>query len=148
MFLVCEGWAGDGDRLLFWPSSTSFSSWLGCSTVGHWGPKALCLPLALNSASCPQLTSTDSSRLGHLVILLLNVHLLPLFFRLFTQVHLLIDGSVEGKYVTVATIGRIDPIENYSYHRGLWIKLFVLDRNTWFNITVCIQWMQIPNLLV
>ena len=28
----------------------------GCSTVGHWGPKALCLPLALTSASCPQLT--------------------------------------------------------------------------------------------
>ena len=28
----------------------------GCSTVGHWGPKALCLPLALTSASCLQLT--------------------------------------------------------------------------------------------
>ena len=39
-------------------SSTSFSSWLGCSTVGHWGPKALCLPLALIPASCPQLTPT------------------------------------------------------------------------------------------
>ena len=37
-------------------SSTSFSSWLGCSTVGHWGPKALCLPLALTLPSCPQLT--------------------------------------------------------------------------------------------
>ena len=24
---------------LFWPSSTSFSFWLSCSTVGHWGPK-------------------------------------------------------------------------------------------------------------
>ena len=46
-------------------SSTSSSSWLGCSTVGHWGPKALCRPLALNSAPCPQLTptATDSSRL-------------------------------------------------------------------------------------
>ena len=30
-------------------SNTSFSSWLGCSTVGHWGPKILCLPLALHS---------------------------------------------------------------------------------------------------
>ena len=27
----------------------------GCSTVGHWGPKAPCLPLALTRASCPQL---------------------------------------------------------------------------------------------
>ena len=46
-------------------SSTSSSSWLGCSSVGHWGPKAPCLLLALNSASCLQLTLTpiDSSRL-------------------------------------------------------------------------------------
>ena len=37
----------------------------GCSTVSHSGPKVLCLPLALNSASCLQLTPTptDSSRL-------------------------------------------------------------------------------------
>ena len=33
----------------------------GCSTVGHWGLKALCLPLALTSESCPQLTPTVSS---------------------------------------------------------------------------------------
>ena len=46
-------------------SSTSFAFWLGCSTVGHWGPKALCLPLDLTTASCPQLiptaTGTDSN---------------------------------------------------------------------------------------
>ena len=81
----------------FDPSSTSSSTWLGCSTVGHWGPKALCLPLALNSAFCLQLTQAVCV----LVMLLFNVHLLPLFFRLFTQVHLLIDGSVEGQYVTM-----------------------------------------------
>ena len=83
-------------------SSTSFAFWLGCLTVGHWGPKALCLPLALNSAYYPQLTptATDSNRLcpGYN---LFDAHLLPLFFRLFTQVHLLIDGSVEGQYVTI-----------------------------------------------
>ena len=55
-------------------NSTSFAFWLGCSTVGHRGPKALCLLLALNSASCPQLIptatriGTDPSRLWHLVI--------------------------------------------------------------------------------
>ena len=38
---------------------------------------------------------------GHLVIFLSNVHLLPLFFRLFTQVYLLIDDSVEGQYITI-----------------------------------------------
>ena len=36
----------------------------------------------------------------HLVILQFKVHLLPLFFRLFTQVPLLIDWSIEGQYVT------------------------------------------------
>ena len=72
-------------------SSTSFSSWLGCSTVGHWGPKALCLPLVPNWLE-PSV---------HLVILLFYVHLLLLFFRLFTQVHHLIDGSVEGQYITI-----------------------------------------------
>ena len=36
-----------------------------------------------------------------LVIFLFDAHLVPLFFRLFTQVHLLIDGSVEGQYVTI-----------------------------------------------
>ena len=82
-------------------SSTSSSSWLGCSTVGHRGPKALCLPLALISASCPQLTPTGSNCLVHQVIQLSHVHILPLFFRLFTQVHLLTDSSVEGQYVTV-----------------------------------------------
>ena len=30
-------------KFFFDHSSTSFASWLGCSTVGHWGPQALCL---------------------------------------------------------------------------------------------------------
>ena len=84
-------------KFFFDHSSTSFSYWLGCSTVGHWGPKALSLQ-ADSHASI--LSPTDSNRLA-LVILLFNVHLLPLFFRLFTQVHLLIDGSVEGQYITL-----------------------------------------------
>ena len=37
----------------------------------------------------------------HLVILFSHFHLLLLFFCLFTQVHLLIDGSVEGPYITI-----------------------------------------------
>ena len=56
--VVCERLSGDEERLLYWPSSTSFSSWLGCSTLGYWGLKALCLPLALKSAICFQLTRT------------------------------------------------------------------------------------------
>ena len=50
------------------------------------------------------LTSTYSLWLEpprHLVILFSKAHLLPQFFRLFTQVLLLIDGSVEGNYIKV-----------------------------------------------
>ena len=47
------------------------------------------------------LSPSDSNRPGHLVIFLFNVHLLPLFFRLFIQVHLLTDSSVEGQYITI-----------------------------------------------
>ena len=102
MFVVCERWAGDRDRLLYWPkvllatiaAPLPHLGW-GCSTVGHWGPKALCLPLALTSASCLWLKPSR-----HMVIILSYVHLLPLFFLWFTQVHLLIDCSVEGQYIT------------------------------------------------
>ena len=57
-WLCVMRWARDGDRLLYWPhvllaiaALLSRLGW-GCSTVGHWGPKDICLPLALNSASC------------------------------------------------------------------------------------------------
>ena len=107
MLVVYERWAGDSrtdcyidPKFFFDHSSTSFSSWLGCSIVGHWGPKSLYLLLGLTSlASCLRLTQAVCA----LVISLFNVHLLPLFFRLFTQVHLLIDGSVEGQYITLDT---------------------------------------------
>ena len=118
-------------------SSTSFAFWLGCSTVGPWGPKALRLPLALNSASCPQLTPTatgtrndrpkPSVAPGYIIVWhppapCGRTHLhriqprpqvkvilryirpetpVSLFSCLFTQMHLLIDGSFEGQYVTV-----------------------------------------------
>ena len=96
--MVCERWVGDRDRQLYWPNSTSFSSWLGCSTVGHWGPKALSLQACSHAlASYLQLTQTICS----LIISFFNAYLLPLFFRLFTQVYLLIDSSVEGQYITI-----------------------------------------------
>ena len=73
--------------MFFDHSSISFSSWLGCPTVSHWGPCGCWHPV--------------TKWLGHLVILLSHVHLLPLFFRLFTREHLLIDGSVKGQYITL-----------------------------------------------
>ena len=71
MLVVCERWAGDRDRLLHINpsssdhSSTSFSSWLGLLNRRSLRAQAICLPLVLNLASCPQLTPTptDSSHL-------------------------------------------------------------------------------------
>ena len=88
-----------GQTAILTPSSSSTIAALshlgwGCSTVGHWGPKALCLPLALISASCLQLTRTAPGTW-------LYYCLTFTCFRLFTQVHLLIDGSVEGQYFLV-----------------------------------------------
>ena len=102
-FLCVRDELETGTDCYFDPSSSSPIAALlshlgwGCSTMGHWGPKALCLPLALTLASCPQLTQAICA----LIILLFNAYLLSLFFRLFTQVHLLIDGSVEGQYITI-----------------------------------------------
>ena len=74
-------------------SSTSFSFCLGCSTVGHWRPK-------------PSVWSWYSLRWHPISNWLkpsvswLYFCLTPTCFRLFTQVHFLIGGSVEGQYVT------------------------------------------------
>ena len=103
--------SGDKDGLLFWPkfflahSRNSFSSWLGVAQ-----PWVTVDRKALSQQPGSQfgiLSPTDSNRLGHLVILLSDIHPLPLFFRLFTQEHLLIDGSAEGQYLTI--IGKCRP---------------------------------------
>ena len=102
MLVVCERWVGDGNRPLHIDpsssdhSSTSFASWLGCSTVGHWGPK----PSVWSWFSLRWLQLQLTQAVCVLVIFLFDVRLLPLFLCLFTQVHLLIDGSVKGQYVT------------------------------------------------
>ena len=71
---------------------------LGRSTVGHRGPQIL------QSASWFSRWHPVSDSLeppGQLVISFSNDDTLLLFFHLFTQVLLLIDGSVEGQYITL-----------------------------------------------
>ena len=105
LFLVCERWVGDGDRLLHTDtsssdhSSTSFSSWLGLLKRGSLRAQSRWLSFQHLVPNWLQLQLTQAVCV--LVIFLFGAHLLPLFFRLFTQVHLLIDGSVEGQYVTL-----------------------------------------------
>ena len=96
---------GNKDGLPYWPkiSSSTIAALLlhlglRCSTVGHWGPES---PKSASWFSRWHLVSNCLKPSGHLVILFSNVHLRPLFFHLFTQVHLLIDGSVEGQYITI-----------------------------------------------
>ena len=62
---------------------------------------------------------------GHLVILLSNAHLLLLFFHLFTPVHLLIDSSVEGQYITHKLLCHRDNQTQWnnfslSVHKSFW----------------------------
>ena len=103
MFVVSERWAGDRDRQLywskfFWPYQHFFLIMAGVAQP--WvteGPK----PSVCRWFSLQHLVSNWLVPSGHMVILLSNANLLPLFFHLFTQVHLLIDGLVEGQYITV-----------------------------------------------
>ena len=102
MVVVCDRWVGDGDRLLYWPQVllliiAAFNSRVAQPWVAE-GPKpSVCKLILTPLAPCLQLTQAVCA----LVISLFNVHLLPLFFRLFSQVHLLIDVSVESQYITL-----------------------------------------------
>ena len=104
---------------------TSSSSWLGL--LNRRSLKAQS-PLSAAGSHFGILSPTYPNRLGHLIILLSDVHLLPLFFLLFTQVHLLIDGSVEGQYITfglvvfygissIVSYLNLNPVITYEYTR-------------------------------
>ena len=88
-------------KFFFNHSSTSFSSWLGLFNHGSLRAQS---PLSATDSQFGNLSPTKLNHPGHLVILLSHTHLLPLFFHLFTQVHLLTDGSVEGQYITFVLI--------------------------------------------
>ena len=109
MFLVCERWAGDGDRLLIWPKVLLLTI---AALLPHLGLVAqpwvtespdpsVCRWLSIRHLVSNWLQLQLTQAVCVLVIFLFDVHLILLFFRLFTQVHLLIDGSAEGQYVTL-----------------------------------------------
>ena len=108
MLVECARWVGDVDRQLHIDpsssdhSSTSFSSWLGLFNRGSLRVQSpVCRWLSLWHLVPNWLQLQPTQAVCVLVIFLFDVHLLSLFFRLFTQVHILIDGSVEGQYVTL-----------------------------------------------
>ena len=102
-------------QVLLTIASLLSACWLGCSTVGHWGPKpSVWSWFSLRWHSIFNSTPT----VWALGISYSLVHLLPLFFRLFTQVHLLIDGSVKGQYVTDSVIKKIWKQKSYKLRRN------------------------------
>ena len=134
MFLVCERWVETRMDCYFDPSSadhssTSSSSWLGLLNRGSLRAQS---PLSAAGSHFGILSPTNSNCLRHLVILLWHAHLLLLVFGLFTQVHLLIDGSVEGQYITICSSPQKNfacefmppssavPSISLSYLDGLW----------------------------
>ena len=100
MFVVWEKWVETRTDCHIDPSSSSTRAALLSHLGFNQGSLRAQSPLSVAGSHFGILSPTDSNRPGHLVILFSYVHLLPLFFRLFTQVHLLIDGSVEGQYIT------------------------------------------------
>ena len=112
MLVVCERWVGDGDRLLFWSkvllsTIAELLPHLG-SVAQPWvteGPKpSVCRWFSIQHLVPNWLQHQLTQAVCVRVRFLFDVHLLPLFFRLFTLVHLLIDGSVESQYGTVVAI--------------------------------------------
>ena len=102
-FDVCKRWVEIGTDCYIDPCSSldhrssSSPSWLDCSIVG---PESPALSLQNGShAGIP--VSNWLMAVRTLSIFFLKAYLLPLFFGLFTQVHLLIDSSVEGQYITI-----------------------------------------------
>ena len=96
-------------------SSTSSSSWLELLNRGSLRAQ---IPLSAAGSHFGILSPTV-----HLVILLFYVHLLPPFFRLFTQAHLLTDGSVESQYIYIYIY--ISCCALCHEHGFTWLCLFI-----------------------
>ena len=70
--------------------------------MGHWGPQALSLQADSHAGILsPNWLQLQLEQTQAVWGTWLNNCLTSTCFRLFTQVHLLIDGSVEGQYITL-----------------------------------------------
>ena len=82
-------------------SSTSSSSWLGLLSCGSLRAQS---PLSVTGSQFGILSPTDFNWLGPPwapCYIIVSCPPASQFFRLFTQVHFLIDGSFEGQYITL-----------------------------------------------
>ena len=95
--VVCERWVETGTDCYIDPTSSpdhssTYASWLGLLNRG-----SLALTLAF-------LSPTDSTATGTSLYSFITSTCFCFFFCLFTQVHLLIDSSVKGQYITINNI--------------------------------------------
>ena len=74
MLVMCERWVGDGTDCNILTqsssrdhSSTSSSSWLGCSTVGRWGPKLSGAVSHSTGILSPTVTGTELEQTNELI---------------------------------------------------------------------------------
>ena len=129
-----------GQTATYWPqvlltiaALLSHPGWVAQPWVTE-GPKpSVCRWLSIRHLLSNWLQLQLTQAVCVLVMFLFDVNLLPLFFRLFTQVHHLIDGSVEGQYVTSA--------EYFSFSFTFKLLLFIPEviglkniRNFYFYI--------------
>ena len=141
--------SGDKDGLLYWlqvllstiAALLSHLDW-GCLTVGHWGLQS---PQSASWSSRWHPVSNWIKPSGHLVILFSNIHLLPLFFHLFTHVHLLTDGSVKGQYITERNSSRWYP--NAISHLCRWYPNAISHLCRWYPNAISYLCRWYPNAI-
>ena len=158
--VVCERWVETWTDCYTDPTSSpdhraAFLPHLGwgCSTGSRWGPQPSVCKLALTLAF---LSSTDSTAVGTCLYSFITPNCFRFFFCLFTQVHLLIDGSVKGQYITVDALGmvfesferrqeeleisgKIEIMQTTAYFRSARILRRVLE--TWGDLlSLKLQW--------
>ena len=122
MFVVCEKWVETRtdcyiDPKFFSRPKQHFFLILarGCSTVDHWGPKALCLELVLPSASCLQLTQTVRAP-GYIIFLRQPASaVLALIYTGASLDWRLGQGSIYNKWFQVFLSNTNNSIQRNSY---------------------------------
>ena len=98
----------------------------GCSTVGHWGSKALCLPVALTSASLLPLTRTVCAP-GYIIVLRpLASAVLPLIYTGASLDWCLGRGSIHNNQILLS-YGNYVMLFLYKY---VWAIDGILKGNT------------------
>ena len=113
MFLWCvrDGWSQGQTDILTQVRLLTIAALFphlgfGCSTGGHWGQQPSVCKLVLTLAF---LYPTNPTAASTCLYSFITPTCFRFFFRLLTQEHLLIDGSIKGQYTTRVLLGDLLP---------------------------------------